>query len=649
MKRLISLVILTLLWGCNGPISVGTNETGGGPATGLAAVSAPGGPTVANPLPVVEDDDTLGHLLAEDDDQAAREFIGRGVNRGAASLKHPCTADGDDFSGIRYFVFHSGEALIPGDSNDKDDIYLRDYKSGCLTRVSLGPGNAQANGNSHEATISRDGRYVAFRSSSTNLVDGDGNSSFDIFVRDLETGTTTRVSVDSSGTEADEDSYVPQLSADGRYVVYASEAGNLVANDTNGLIDVFRHDLQTGVTERVSLDNSGAQLVAASSNDPTISENGRFVVFSSADNALPNANGSRQIYVRDTTLSTTTLVSAIDGTSTAGDSHSQCPILGGTEATPLVSFLSRATDLVAGDTNDAYDVFVRDVNAGTTTRVSVDSSGNEGNGHSAFNSIDESGQVVFASIATNLDPDDTDTTPDAYLYDSGTVTLLSRANGVAGTKGDSDTDMVAVHYDGVGAAIRSTASNLDTSDTTHDDDLYLRDLSGHTISLASGSFPETPNFLYAADPASEVIYVYSLNNDGTLTPGTNLSLTGDGPTELAVNPRGTFLEVTNLSTSLFKNFQIDLSSGSLTQAESTSPESGLAVVAAPTRAVASPTPSTTRAASKASSSTLPPAPSAAPIPPAARPAAGRLASPTEPKAVMFLSVTRPTRRSAPSR
>ena len=434
---------------------------------------------------------------------------------------------------------------MPGDSNNKDDIYLLDNLTGCLTRVSVGEDGAQADGNSHEATISQDGRYVAFRSAATNLVSSDGNGTFDIFLRDLQAGTTTRISEASGGGDANGTSYVPQISLDGAFVVFATAATDIVASDTNGLIDIIRYEISSGTATRVNLTAGGAELTVADSVDPTVSPNGNFVAFSSADTALPGANGQRQIYIRNISGSTTVLVSAQDGTTTAGNDHSQCPIVGGTEAAPLVSFLSTATDLVTGDNNASYDVFVRDLASDATTRVSVDSGGTEANGHSAFNSIDENGNVAFTSLATNLDGDDSDTTPDIYFYEAsgGTVSLISRADGAAGTKGNQDTDMVALHYDGTSCAMRSVSNNLDATDTTIDDDIFLRDLGADTTNHASNAFPSTPNYLYAADQINGTIFIYSINNDGTLTAaGSQTGVTS--VTQLAAQVVGDFLFVT---------------------------------------------------------------------------------------------------------
>jgi hypothetical protein len=148
--------------------------------------------------------------------------------------------------------------------------------------------------------LSADGRYVAFRSAASNLVAGDTNAVQDVFVRDRQAGTTTRVSLASDGTQADALSDEPAISADGRYVAFISEATNLVAGDTNALADVFRHDTQTGTTIRVSLSTSGVQ-ADGRSDDPALNGDGRLVAWESeATNLVAgDTNAKQDIFVRD--------------------------------------------------------------------------------------------------------------------------------------------------------------------------------------------------------------------------------------------------------------------------------------------------------------------------------------------------------------
>ncbi|MCG6981325.1 MAG: calcium-binding protein, partial [Deltaproteobacteria bacterium] len=153
---------------------------------------------------------------------------------------------------------------------------------------------------SSSPSISDDGRYVAFESQADNLIDGDTNlfPFSDIFVHDLQTGETTLVSVDSNGIQGNGDNTSPSISADGRYVAFTSDATNLVANDTNGNTDIFVHDLQTGATTRLSVDSSGTE-GNGNSSAPAISANGQYVTFESdADNLVGgDGNGFFDIFV----------------------------------------------------------------------------------------------------------------------------------------------------------------------------------------------------------------------------------------------------------------------------------------------------------------------------------------------------------------
>ena len=176
-------------------------------------------------------------------------------------------------------AFRSGASnLVPGDTNGTSDVFVRDRQTGETTRVSLDSAGSQGNGTSWTPSISADGRFVAFHSLASNLVPGDTNGWDDVFVHDRQTGETTRVSVDSSGVQGDGDSRFAFISADGRFVAYHSNASNLVPGDTNGSLDVFAHDRQSGERELVSLGSSGTQ-GNDSSVAPSISADGRFVAF----------------------------------------------------------------------------------------------------------------------------------------------------------------------------------------------------------------------------------------------------------------------------------------------------------------------------------------------------------------------------------
>jgi len=196
--------------------------------------------------------------------------------------------------------YSDSDNLVPDDTNDQRDIFVHDRGTGQTTRVSVDSSGAQGNNNSEYPAISADGRFVAFMSLATNLVAGDTNGVMDVFVHDRGTGQTTRVSVASGGAQGNGTSAVPAISADGRFVAFYSYANNLVPGDTNRRSDVFIHDRGTGQTTRVSVASGEAQ-ANDSSEYPAISADGRFVAFESyADNLVAgDTNGVDDIFVRD--------------------------------------------------------------------------------------------------------------------------------------------------------------------------------------------------------------------------------------------------------------------------------------------------------------------------------------------------------------
>ncbi|MEK7612516.1 MAG: hypothetical protein AAB407_04195, partial [Patescibacteria group bacterium] len=199
----------------------------------------------------------------------------------------------------RYVAFSSNAFnLVPNDTNGWDDIFVHDRQIGATKRVSVSSNGIQGNFFSDHPSISADGRYVAFWSFSSNLVSNDTNGQADIFVNDSQTGMTVRVSISSNGTQGNGSSFGHSISADGRYVAFSSNAFNLVPNDTNGASDIFAHDRQTNMTSRLSIDSSGNQANNVSGS-PSISADGRYVTFHSvASNLVTNdTNGVSDVFV----------------------------------------------------------------------------------------------------------------------------------------------------------------------------------------------------------------------------------------------------------------------------------------------------------------------------------------------------------------
>jgi Tol biopolymer transport system component len=395
-----------------------------GPSLGPGAISASGNHVAFT--------SNASNLVAGDTNNAADAFVhdrasgvterasvsSSGVQGNSASTDPRVSSDG------RWVTFVSTATnLVSGDTNGRDDVFLRDRQAGVTTRVSVNSGGTQSNNHSTLHAIAANGGFVVFSSFGANLAPSDTNSSEDVFVRDLQAATTTRVSVDSSGLQADSDSTNPAVSADGRYVVFVSDATNLVAGDTNGVRDVFLHDRMTSATTRVSLDGSGTQANAESCpgiHVPSISGDGRFVAFDSdATNLVAgDTNGVGDVFLRDLVAGSTARVSiGPAGTQANGISFYTCVSFDGR----FVGFSSFATNLVIGDNNARCDVFVRDVASGTTPRVSVHSTGAEANGHSSPTlppSISADGRSFgFDSGASNLVPGDTNGQWDVFVHD----------------------------------------------------------------------------------------------------------------------------------------------------------------------------------------------------------------------------------------
>jgi flagellin-like hook-associated protein FlgL len=388
----------------------------------------------------------------------------------------------------RYMAFWSdANNLVAGDTNSQRDSFVKDTLTGITTRISTdSSGNEAAGGASIVAAISADGRYVAFHSSASNLVAGDTNASQDVFVKDTLTGVTTRVSTNSTGSQTSAgSSSAAAISADGRFVAFHSAASNLVDGDTNGVRDSFIKDTLTGITTRISTDSAGNQGLGASYAD-AISADGRYVTFrSTATNLVAgDTNGVQDVFVKDTVTGVTTRVSTSssgsegDGTSTA---------YGVSADGRYVVFSSTATNLVAGDTNGASDVFVKDIVTGVTTRVSTDDGGNEGNGPSFANSISADGRFVgFQSNATNLVTGDTNSRSDAFIKDLLTGRTVRISTASSGEEGDNHSFGVRLSADGRLAAFDSRATNFVTDDTNNARDVFLRDLTRTGVQILAG-------------------------------------------------------------------------------------------------------------------------------------------------------------------
>jgi Tol biopolymer transport system component len=335
----------------------------------------------------------------------------------------------------RYVLFESrADDLVVGDNNFASDVFLVDRTLGTVEIVSLATGGTQAQGQSEYPSISEDGRFVAFLSSASNLSAGDVNNDFDVFVRDRQLGVTTLVSAGMTGVAANLGSNLPCISGNGRYVAFESLATNLVPGDTNGCYDVFIRDLSMATTARASVSTGGGEGDEESAF-ASISSDGRYVTFASLATSLVrgDTNNVHDIFIHDSMLGTTDRVSVGRG-GVESDSRS----FYGKVSTDgrFVAFNSTATNLVLGLPTGYENVYVRDLDLRMTTVMSRGLNGLEGNGSSSKPSITSGGRyVVFESTASNLVSGDSNGWPDIFIHDRDAAGFSSMCNpGIDGVR-----------------------------------------------------------------------------------------------------------------------------------------------------------------------------------------------------------------------
>ncbi len=452
-----------------------------------------------------------------------------GSEGNGASGRSSISSDG------RFVAFESAASnLVSGDTNGTQDIFVHDRQTATTSRVSVSSSGIQGNNLSETPSISSDGRFVAFASHASNLVSGDNNGNQDIFVHDRQTGTTSRVSVDSSGSEGNNRSEFPSISSDGRFVAFHSIASNLVSDDTNVTGDIFVHDRQTGTTSRVSVDSSGSEGNGRSSF-PSISSDGRFVAFDShASNLVSGDNNSSQdIFVHDRQTGTTSRVS-VGSSGSEGNGGSSFPSISGDGR--FVAFFSLASNLVSGDTNGTFDGFVHDRQTGTTSRVSVDSSGSEGNSSSFAASISNDGRfITFYSTASNLVSGDTNGTFDVFVHDRQTGTTSRVSVDSSGSEGNSASNRPSISSDGRFVAFYSDASNLVSGDSNGQRDVFVAE-QAVTVPPASCDLASGFNVIYGT-PGNDKIQG-TPGNDLIIGYGGNDRLEGMGGNDCLIGGPG---------------------------------------------------------------------------------------------------------------
>lgn len=341
----------------------------------------------------------------------------------------------------RYISFVSGAPnLVVPDTNLQPDLFLKDMRTGVLRRVSVSSEGVESNGRVGQAVMSQDGRFILFDSDASNLVADDTNGVKDVFLRDLKRDTTDRISIGWDGSEADGETFAGSISYDGRFIAFAGHATNIVDDDTNQQSDVFLFDRQKGTTERVSLRSDGSQVPPYAGHSgidaSSISRDGRFILFRSNTTSLvPNAELGCHYYLRDTLRDRTERVSVRSD---------------GTEAT-------------------GYGVFIPH-GCGPNTAITP-------NGRFIF--FDSNGQFVADDQACNA-PQGPSGENDAHVYDrlTGQVDLISRATDgtpASAAPGCSESGWGNPSDDGRLVAFDSSAPNLVPGDTNGLWDVFVRD------------------------------------------------------------------------------------------------------------------------------------------------------------------------------
>ena len=365
----------------------------------------------------------------------------------------------------RYVAFESNAGnLVPGQpALGHNLIYVKDSQTGNIECVTPG-----ADLNCFVASMSGDGQFLVFESSATNLVLGDTNGFPDVFVHDRQTGITELVSVTSSGNPGNDVSGYPSISSNGRHVAFESKSSNLVASDTNGTFDVFVRDRLTGVTELVSVDSYGNQ-AQGPSWEASISADGNWVAFTTFVALVSgdiNSNWDVYIHERSTQF---TYIASVGIFGVPGNGASDSPSASGDGR--YVAFVTDV-QLVNGDANNFDDIYVRDRNSSVTTLASADPFGNSGNAISSYPYLSGDGRyVAFESQASNLVANDTNGVSDVFIHSLETgLTYI-----VNPTYANGPSRQPSVSHDGRYVAFDSDASNLVPNDLNDAIDAFLRD------------------------------------------------------------------------------------------------------------------------------------------------------------------------------
>jgi len=357
------------------------------------------------------------------------------------------------------------------------------WGAGITIRVSVSSQGEQANDESFPDSLSTDGRFIVFSSQASNIVSDDTNGCWDVFVHDRLTRTTRRVSVSSDGNQGNADSLFGAITADGRYVAFESPADNLVPNDWNQDGDIFVHDRLTRMTTRVSVSSGGGE-ANSWSYSAAISADGRYVAFTSmANNLVPgDGNGMEDVFVHDRWTGQTTRVSV---NSQGGEANRPCGQWGVAISADgrCVAFDSTARNLIPDKYGWQRDIFVHDRLTRQTTRVSLDANGWDPDGDSHWPALSGDGRyATFATIAHDIPP--WTGFQSVFRHDRQTgETLIVNASLEWWANNHSYNGNLSA--DGRFACFYSAANTIVPGDTNGVSDVFVRELPGPRVTRVS--------------------------------------------------------------------------------------------------------------------------------------------------------------------
>jgi Tol biopolymer transport system component len=393
----------------------------------------------------------------------------------------------------RLAAFSSGAAvLVAGDTNLSDDVFVKDLANNAVVRVSVDSAGAQSTGSSSEPSLSANGGVVAFSSTDGTLVPGDVNGQTDIFVRDLASGTTELVSVDTGGGFCNGFCSRPSISGDGRFVAFQSTATDLHADDADAVTDIFVRDRLLDATILVSR-ATGVAGAKSTQNSlfATMTPDGSRVAFLCADTLdAADVNAAFDAYVRVLASSTTILASRADGVAGAVAANGAFGSVAVNGDGTVVAFASSSTNLVAVDTNNGSDIFVRNLTTGSTVMASVNAKGEQTvlSGGMATNPNSDlpamsadGGLVAFWSNGQNLVDGDTNARFDVFVKDLSTGAVVRANVRTYGAETFGDTDLMAqdrlrlsFSQDGRFLGFGTSAGNLGVDDINVSIDGFVR-------------------------------------------------------------------------------------------------------------------------------------------------------------------------------